>query len=846
MKPAKGFGRQRRELTEAWLSYKWPALGAAFLILLLFVAIIGLSQHHARHNEQVASQVQAVIERVGRGFAGTYRQRFKRAEDRLGLEQLGRVMSAEGVEAVAPLLEAAVAAEASLLGARFVATGTTEVDRTTNPPLGYAALDMLRRVEKTGKTVRPEVLFFGSDNQQITALYSLRHEDILVGYLLVAYDVSLIASSLQAAVGGSAGDFYVEALQSLPKGRPLKLAVAGDRSLRQGPAASQRVIPGTAWRLALWQPPPSTSDGAIGAYVWTGYGVIALLVMGAVGYNSWRQRKREAEEIEYDGAATRALVADEADDDVLAHFDVPDALGSGPPPLPEVDDGASGIVFEEIEDSVFVDLPSEPPEPPKPAAPDSEPSLKAPSVEVPDTTVDLPPQSVFRAYDIRGVVGAQFGVEQFRDLGRAIGSEAYDRGQQTIVVARDGRLSSPELHEALISGLRATGRDVVDIGLVPTPVLYFSTHYLNTGSGVMVTASHNPPEYNGLKVMLAGDTLSGDEVSALRDRLESGALSVGEGNFQEMDLLSEYVRRVSEDIPVALGNAFRLVVDCGNGAAGPVAPKLFRALGHDVVELYCDVDGTFPNHYPDTSDPGNLEDLVAAVRENEADLGFAFDGDGDRLAVVDSTGNIILPDRLMMLYARDILSRNPGSKVVYDVKCSSRLGLIISKLGGTPIMWKTGHSFLRKKLKEEGAELAGDLSGHIFFGERWYGFDDAMYAAARLLEILMGIKMSPGEILAKLPTGLGTPELRVELEEGEHLRFMEAFFQIASFPEANVSTIDGVRADFPDGWGLVRASNTTPALTLRFEAHNAEALARIQAQFKALIGEVNPSIELPF
>jgi phosphomannomutase/phosphoglucomutase len=403
---------------------------------------------------------------------------------------------------------------------------------------------------------------------------------------------------------------------------------------------------------------------------------------------------------------------------------------------------------------------------------------------------------VFRAYDVRGVVGDAFGPEHVRALGRAIGSEAYDRGQQTLVVGRDGRVSSPELHEALVEGLRAAGRDVIDIGMVPTPVLYFATHYLNTGSGVMVTGSHNPAQYNGLKIMLAGETLSGPEVLALRERLEGGTLQTGEGNYQEMDLMAEYIRRISEDIPVALGNSYRIVIDCGNGVAGVVAPKLFRALGHDVVELYCEVDGTFPNHPPDTSVPGNLAALAAAVVEEEADIGFGFDGDGDRLAVIDGRGEIIWADRLMMLYSRDILSRNPGAKIVFDVKCTSRLGVIVSKLGGVPVMWKTGHSFMKNKLREEGAELAGELSGHIFFQERWYGFDDAMYAAARLLEILMAMKQSPTEVLSKLPTGVTTPELRVDLAEGDHLKLMEALVPQLDLGDADVSTIDGVRADF--------------------------------------------------
>ncbi|MCH9674518.1 MAG: phosphomannomutase/phosphoglucomutase [Gammaproteobacteria bacterium] len=459
---------------------------------------------------------------------------------------------------------------------------------------------------------------------------------------------------------------------------------------------------------------------------------------------------------------------------------------------------------------------------------------------------NLPPDVVFRAYDIRGVVGESLNADHIRALGQAIGSEAYDRGQQAVVVGRDGRTSSPELQAALVEGLKSTGRDVIDIGLVPTPVLYFATFYLNTGSGVMVTGSHNEPEYNGLKIMLGGETLFDDELLALRARIQTGNFQAGEGNYQEMDLIAEYIRTVSEDIPVALGNAYKLVVDCGNGAAGVVGPKLFRALGHDVVELYCDIDGTFPNHSPDTSVDENLVGLIGAVAEESADLGVAFDGDGDRIAVVDGEGNIVRADRLMMLYARDTLTRNPGASIVYDVKCTSRLGAVISKLGGNPIMWKTGHSYMKRKLVESEAVLAGELSGHIFFKDRWYGFDDALYAAARLLEIFMSMNRSPTEILQKLPAGLGTPELRIAVSTEQHRALGAHFDSTVQMEGATISTIDGIRADFQDGWGLMRTSNTGSLLVLRFEAKDADALERIQGLFKDTLLQFDPGLELPF
>jgi phosphomannomutase/phosphoglucomutase len=457
-----------------------------------------------------------------------------------------------------------------------------------------------------------------------------------------------------------------------------------------------------------------------------------------------------------------------------------------------------------------------------------------------------PPASIFRAYDIRGIVGETLTRDDVYRIGLAIGSEATDRGQQGIVVARDGRASSEELSDALIKGLRESGRDVIDIGLAPTPVLYYATHYLDTLSGVMITGSHNPPRYNGLKIVLGGEALSGDAIMGLRKRIEAGTFSSGQGDLQSAEIIPEYIQRISEDIPVSLGNAFKVVVDCGNGVPGIVAPRLIRALGHDVLELYCDVDSDFPNHHPDPSQPENLQDLMAMVKAEGADLGLAFDGDGDRLGVVDGDGNIIWPDRQMMLFARDVLSRNPGAEIIYDVKCSGHLKQVIEEAGGRPLMWRTGHSLVKAKMRETGSPLAGEMSGHIFFKERWYGFDDAMYAAARLLEILVGEGRPPRLVFAELPGGVATPELRIDLPEARHAEVMQALVAAANFPGGEIATVDGLRVDFEHGWGLIRASNTTPMLVLRFEADDEASLADVQAQFRTLIQTVDPSLTIPF
>jgi len=462
----------------------------------------------------------------------------------------------------------------------------------------------------------------------------------------------------------------------------------------------------------------------------------------------------------------------------------------------------------------------------------------APAVEIPTT--------IFKAYDIRGVVTNALTADVVYEIGRAFGSEMADQGLDKVVVARDGRLSGPDLISALKRGLSATGRHVIDVGMVPTPVLYYATHELQTGTGIMLTGSHNPPEYNGLKMMMGDETLSSDSIQALLQRLQSGKLYQAEGSIEEQDVLPAYQKRITND--VLLLKKFKLVIDCGNGVAGVIAPQLFRDLGCEVVELFTEVDGTFPNHHPDPSQPKNLKDVIAKVAEEKADMGFAFDGDGDRLGVVTQAGKVIFPDRTMMLFAEDILSRNPGSEIIYDVKCSKNLGAHIESCGGKATMWKTGHSLIKKQMKKSGALLAGEMSGHIFFKERWYGFDDAFYSGARLLEIMVlkASEQSVEEVFAALPDSVNTPELNIKMQEGETHAFVEELAEKASFGDAKVITIDGLRVELPDAWGLIRSSNTTPVLVLRFEADTQAALEKIQAMFREQISALKPDLELPF
>ncbi len=455
------------------------------------------------------------------------------------------------------------------------------------------------------------------------------------------------------------------------------------------------------------------------------------------------------------------------------------------------------------------------------------------------------PDVIFKAYDIRGIVNETLTADIVFDVGQAFGSEAKERGQQTVVVGRDGRLSGPKLMRALSEGLRKAGMDVIDIGMAPTPVIYYAAQHLGTGSCIALTGSHNPPNYNGLKMVIGGVTLSGDTIQKLKQRIKNNDVVEGDGKLEKADVIPDYIKRIVGDVKLA--RKLKLVIDCGNGVAGAVAPELFKQLGCDITEqLFCDIDGSFPNHHPDPSKPENLQDLIKAVKETGADLGFAFDGDGDRLGVVTPEGDIIWPDRQMMLYAKDVLERNPGATIIYDIKCTKNLEKVIAENGGIPLMWTTGHSFIKAKLKETGAPLAGEMSGHIFFKERWYGFDDGTYTGARLLEILAKDPRSAQEIFSSLPDSVNTPELNILMNEGENFTFVKDLVNKAKFENAKTTTIDGIRVDYEDGFGLVRASNTTPSVVIRFEANDQAGITRIQEEFRTLMLEVNPDLKLPF
>ena len=723
---------------------------------------------------------------------------------------------------------------------RLLPPGIDEVNLEASPPIGYAAVEMLRHSETKDSPPPVEVHMSGTPQQHVNLVRRILDPAgrRIVGHLMVSFSVQ----QLEGALSGREVDGYLE-LQQVAAA-PLVLASKGAAEFKTAQVDGDVAVHGSRWRVAYWAPVSGRAAEAILTTAVLAAGSAALLFALLV----WLLLRRTAAALRQDQAVLLTIVKDMRD--VRVRKDYPNRLAelhdtielmaraaatgatNKPEPVPvaaEASEDLAPVAPREVVEEPDTDLLFD------------ESALDIARIDVRDGALD---PSIFRAYDIRGVVGETLDKEAAYEIGRAIGSEAYYRGEQTVVVGRDGRTSGPELSEALIEGLKATGRDVKDVGQVPTPVLYFAAQQLDANSGVMVTGSHNPADYNGFKIVLGGETLANDAIQALRQRIESGDLLTGEGAVEQLEVLPDYIQRVRADVQLA--RPVRVVVDCGNGVAGNAAPQLLQALGCEVIELYCDVDGNFPNHHPDPSRSENLSDLIQAVQQHGADVGIAFDGDGDRVGIVGSQGEIIWPDRLLMLLAMDVLSRNPGAQIIYDVKCSRHVAEVVAQYGGEPLMCPTGHSLIKAKMKQTGALLAGEMSGHVFFKERWFGFDDGLYTAARLLEILANDQRSSSEIFAALPDSVNTPELSVPMAEGEPSRFMERLLDVARFENATVITIDGMRVEFDDGWGLVRASNTTPSLMLRFEARDELALSRIQDEFRRVMLQADPSLSLPF
>jgi phosphomannomutase / phosphoglucomutase len=724
-------------------------------------------------------------------------------------------------------------------GALFARVVPSNIDPAVPNGLSYAQQDMVLRLAE-GKRVNPEISFYenGAIKEQVlTYARVLKAADGSTAVLLVSFPFRDIATALK---GFAPGAGKVELIQK--NGSERATILSSGTGVEQPNADVSTSNPG--WELRF-SPAGTLGHAGDEGNLMLGLGVFVALAAG--GLFGWillsLQRAVDDDIAAVDsfsenyfryGNRQRPMLNFSNFSLLMAHLDqygteLRVTKGAVKPPSDNL--GVLDIVNSQT------DLLGAAPEP-------KATKLVKKSMDLPGSAVPELQPEIFRAYDVRGVVGAGLSREVAVALGRAIGSEASSRGEQVVVVGRDGRQSGPELSAGLIEGIRATGCDVIDVGMVPTPVLYFAAKTIATGSGVMVTGSHNPANYNGFKIMIAGDTLFGDDIQALRARIESSNFTSGSGGLTQQNVAEDYIDRVGSDI--ALARPVRVVVDAGNGVAGAIGPRVLEALGCTVIPLFCEIDGTFPNHHPDPSKPENLEDLMAVVAANNADIGIAFDGDGDRIGVVTAGGKNIFPDRLMMLYAKHVLTTNPGADIIFDVKCTRDLPALISSHGGRPVMCKTGHSFIKGKLKETGAALAGEMSGHIFFNDRWFGFDDAIYSAARLLEILSLEAGSSDDMFAEFPENPSTPEINIPVADDAKFDLMEALKRSASFPDASIITIDGLRVEFSDSWGLVRASNTTPCLVARFEGKTPEALAGVQKKFQSLLQGVDPQLNIPF
>ena len=697
---------------------------------------------------------------------------------------------------------------------------------------GFALIDLILSAQE-GKQSLIQIHHALNPPQLFDAV-PLGSGDDIVGVLVVSADPSFVLDPFEPD-WSSLG--YIQLSQYNGRQPASALKTFGDES-RVGEVPERIVVPGTMFRIEY---PQARFIGVFGGNTLFSMLVAGLLCMLAAWVLHRHNRKHLAAE-----ASKAEALAESPPVEINAAGDIADAGFDEAPP-----------------EAVPAAPPAPEPEPvaeePEPLAEEAAPVLnlhydiaeRRRQREAEHAPVALDP-GIFRAYDIRGIIDKTLDSGIARSIGQAVGSQALERDAGPVVVARDGRLSGPYLMKGVIEGILSTGCDVMDIGAVPTGVLYYAAHEFAKGSAIVITGSHNPPDYNGFKIMVGGDTLHGDAITGLYEQIVKGDLKTGEGRLERRNVIKDYIIRVSEDVKV--DKPLRVVIDCGNGIGGVCAADTLRADGVEVLPMYDEVDGTFPNHHPDPSDPENLSDLIDSVRLMDADLGLALDGDADRLGVVTLGGKIIYPDRVMMLLALDVLDRVPGATILYDVKCTGHLPMVIREAGGNPVMYKTGHSLMKAKMKEIGAPFAGEMSGHFFFGERWYGVDDGIYAAARLLEILGGTETPPEALLNALPASFDTPELKVQMQEGENHDFVEAFKDAiinqvhiaAHFEGAEINTIDGLRADFPDGWGLVRASNTTPVLVVRFDAETEEALERIKSLFRRQMLELNPDLELPF
>jgi phosphomannomutase / phosphoglucomutase len=727
----------------------------------------------------------------------------------------------------------------------IIEKGKAEVDLSAQVPVSFAALDLIRRAE-TRQFVGPEA--GAAQGNRLYAAQPITPDGSVAGVLLVVFEPEFLLDSLQHFTGLRGNLQILQTVAGTPTTAVLEV---GSSEADLAPIEQELFIP--HWKVAFAATESEVLQADNTAALFTPFALALALIMGGtfLGFSMYSRKVRDDAHTLTDyvtriargrsaprGTYQLAAMA-EIESAVAAHDKNPAAEASAE----QQDDKQAGDDAEDLLEG----LEKETPAASKKDFLDVQPSGAQDNFGI-EVSEEVGPMDmgidfdagIFRAYDIRGITTTNLTEEVVYWIGRAFAAEALAKNQSRVAVGRDGRHSGEPLQASLTKGLTEGGIDVISIGRVPTPTLYYATYALDTGTGIMITGSHNPPEYNGLKMMIGGVTLAEDMIQALFRRLQNNDLSEGEGDVDEIDLDDSYIDKVLEE--VALAQPLKVVVDCGNGVAGDIAPRLLRELGCEVIELYCEIDGDFPNHHPDPAEPENLEDLRTVVQAEKADLGLAFDGDGDRLGVVTNSGEIIWPDKLIMLFAQDIVSRNPGADIIYDVKCSRHLNNIISELGGRPIMWKTGHSHMKAKIKETGALLAGEFSGHICFGERWYGFDDALYSAVRLLEILSTDGRTVDEVFAQFPVTFTTPEIKITTTESEKFEIMEKLAAGADWGEGTITTIDGIRVDYADGWGLIRPSNTSPVLSLRFEADGPSALDRIQDEFQQQLTQIEPGL----
>ena len=723
-------------------------------------------------------------------------------------------------------------------GVRILKSSIHEIDPNSNPTITNVTLQLVRSLQSKKRVIH-EAINSGKKDQHVAVLLKINNTD-KVALIGVSFDIFNNALPQERLVPG-----YYEFLQSFAN-QNLTITSIGNKQFKIGEPLGIAKLPSTQWRIAFWPADPAKFSSEFELTLFFGGLILVLSLVAIGGFFGLRhlQTKVRSDASGFlrwliDSSKTNTPLA-MLDFQLQIFSDMSQTLSREGFMLASTNNPSGKNITEPATTTNLIDQSNK--NPIRPALENKSSALEITNNKT--QKLSALSSSIFRAYDIRGIVGQTLNAEIVKQIGRAIGSEAFERGEQRVVVARDGRLSGPSLIKALKEGLIESGRDVIDIGEMPTPLLYFATNYLNSNSGVVLTGSHNPKDYNGLKIVIAGHTLSGDDILALKKRIDTDNMVEGKGSEESASILQDYIGQITGD--VALAQPLKVAVDCGNGVAGKVAPQLLQALGCEVIGLYCKVDGNFPNHHPDPSKPENLRELIDLVKTEKADIGLAFDGDGDRLGVIDSEGNVIWPDRQMMLYSMDVLSRNPGADIIYDVKCSKHLAKVISSNGGHPIMWKTGHSLVKAKMRETGALLAGECSGHIFFKERWYGFDDALYTAARLLEILSADTRKSVDIFASLPDSIATPEINVAIADDRKHDFVNKLTKQGIFGNGEVIDIDGIRVEFPDGWGLVRASNTTPNLVIRFEGENEQIIEKMKQLFKQQMLMIDSSLNLDF